>query len=146
MKPPFRSSPPTPGRKAFAPTEEQRRQILTMTGFGMRQEEMCACLKISRPTLEKHFRYELDTGMTEANMRVAQALYTNCTKNMSVQGQIWWTKARMGWKDTSEPAATQMPLMIITGVIRDADFETFGSASHDAPQIGIYTPTRGSAD
>jgi hypothetical protein len=52
----------------------------------------------------------------------------------------------MGWKDTSEPAGTQMPLMIITGVIRDADFETFGSASHDAPQIGIYTPTRGSAD
>ena len=117
-----------------------------MTGFGMRQEEMCACLKISKPTLHRHFRHELDTGMTEANMRVAQALYTNCTKNMSVQGQIWWTKARMGWKDTSEPAGTQMPLMIITGVIRDADFETFGSASHDAPQIGIYTPTRGSAD
>ena len=38
-------SPPHPGRKPFAPTEHQRKQILTMTGFGMRQEEMCAMLE-----------------------------------------------------------------------------------------------------
>jgi hypothetical protein len=59
-------------------------------------------LRISRPTLEKHFRRELDTGATEANLRVVQSLYNNATKNMSVQAQIWWTKTRMGWKDSSE--------------------------------------------
>jgi hypothetical protein len=75
-----------------------------MTGYGIRQEDQCALLRISRPTLEKHFRRELDTGATEANMRVVQSLYTNATRNMSVQAQIWWTKTRMGWKDTSEVA------------------------------------------
>ena len=34
-------------------------------------------------------------------MRVAQALYTNAVKHNNVAAQIWWTKARMGWKDTS---------------------------------------------
>jgi len=139
-----RHTTPNTGR-VFKPTEEQRRQVMTMTGFGIRQEDQCAMLRISRPTLEKHFRRELDTGATEANLRVAQSLYTNATKHMSVQAQIWWTKARMGWKDSSEIAigGTDTPLMIITGVVRDADFETSGTRRE---QIGIYTPTAGSGD
>jgi hypothetical protein len=133
--------------KKYIPTEDQRKQILMMTGFGIRQEEMCSFLRISRPTLEKHFRRELDTGMTEANMRVAQALYTNCTKNMSVQGQIWWTKTRMGWKDASEVTLNggDRPVMIVTGVVRDADIEQ-SKAETSPRQIGVYTTTAGSAD
>lgn len=132
----------------FQPSDEQRRQVMTMTGFGIRQEEMCAMLKISKPTLHKHFRHELDTGMTEANMRVVQSLYTNATKHMSVQAQIWWTKARMGWKDSSELAigGTDTPLMIVTGVVRDADFETTVESAGAQRQIGIYDPPAGSAD
>ena len=87
--------------KLFKPTDDMRRQVLTMTGFGIRQDEMARSLQIDKKTLIKHFRHELDTGMTEANVRVAQALYTNAVKNMNVAAQIWWTKTRMGWKDTS---------------------------------------------
>lgn len=95
-----RHTKPHTGR-LFQPTDDQRRQVLTMTGFGLRQDEICTSLLIDKKTLHKHFRRELDTGMTEANVRVAQALYTNATKNMNVAAQIWWTKTRMGWKDTS---------------------------------------------
>ena len=87
--------------RLYQPTDEQRRSVLTMTGFGLRQDEICISLQIDKKTLHKHFRRELDTGMIEANVRVAQALYTNATKHNNVAAQIWWTKTRMGWKDTS---------------------------------------------
>lgn len=87
--------------RLYQPTDDQRRQVLTMTGFGIRQEEICTSLQIDKKTLHKHFRRELDTGMTEANVRVAQALYANAVKHNNVAAQIWWTKCRMGWKDTS---------------------------------------------
>lgn len=136
-----------PAVNLFKPTDEQRRHVMTMTGLGITQEDMALMLRIDPKTLAKHFRRELDTGMTEANVRVAQALFVNCTKNMSVQAQIWWTKTRMGWKDTSEPAAAQqLPLMIVTGVVRDADFKTIGNAEASHPTIGVYTATAGSGD
>ena len=96
-----RHTKPHTGRP-YQPTEEQRRQVMTMTGFGIRQEEISNALEIDKKTLHKYFRRELDTGMTEANVRVVQALYTNATKNMSVAAQIWWTKTRMGWKEAQD--------------------------------------------
>ncbi len=88
--------------RLFQPTDGQRRQVLTMIGFGIPQEEIATALEIDKKTLYKHFRRELDTGATEANVRVAQALYTNAVKNMSVAAQIWWTKTRMGWKEAQD--------------------------------------------
>ena len=86
----------------------------------IRQEEMCSFLRISRPTLEKHFRRELDTGMTEANMRVAQALYHQPAPDAGVQAQIWWTKTRMGWKELvrGDSYGGDLVVMIVTGGCR----------------------------
>ena len=73
-----------------------------MTGFGIQQAEMARLLEIDAKTLRLHFRRELDTGMIEANVRVAQALYTNATKHNNTAAQIWWTRARMGWKSEQD--------------------------------------------
>jgi hypothetical protein len=80
-----------------------------MTGLGLTQENICDFLRIDRKTLRKHFRLEIDTGAIEANLRVAQALYTNATKHNNVAAQIWWTKCRMGWRETvvTEQSGTQ---------------------------------------
>jgi hypothetical protein len=88
-------------RPQFAPTQEQRRQVMAMTGFGIIQDEIARILEIDDKTLRKHFRRELDIGATEANVRVASALYTMATKDKNVAAAIWWTKTRMGWKDTT---------------------------------------------
>ena len=121
--------------KLYRPTDDQRRQVLTMTGFGLRQEDIATALQIDKKTLHKHFRRELDMGMIEANVRVAQALYTNATKNMSVAAQIWWTKARMGWKDTSviENTGDRPPFVIY--VPQPIDSTTEWLAQHAPPQI-----------
>jgi hypothetical protein len=99
-------------RRKFEPTEAQRRQVMTMSGFGIQQAEMARLLEIDAKTLRLHFRRELDTGMTEANVRVAQALYTNATKHNNTQAQIWWTKARMGWKGEAEATNVNVPVSI----------------------------------
>jgi hypothetical protein len=96
----IREEPPLARWPKYVPTENHRRQVLTMAGFGIRQEEIARILLCDKKTLRKYYRYELDTGMTEANVRVVEALFTNATKHNNVAAQIWWTKARMGWRGT----------------------------------------------
>jgi adenine deaminase len=57
---------------------------------------------IAPKTLREAFRDELDRGMALADYAVANALFTNATVNNNVTAQIWWTKARMGWKETQQ--------------------------------------------
>ena len=89
-------------RQKYEPTPEERRQVLSMTGYGIQQTEIARLLDIDAKTLRLYFRDELDTGMTQANMRVAQALYKNAVTNENVAAQIWWTKTRMGWKEARD--------------------------------------------
>jgi hypothetical protein len=88
--------------RLYQPTPESRRHVMTMAGFGIRQDEIATMLEIDKKTLHKHFRRELDTGMIQANVRVAQALYTNAVTHNNVAAQIWWTKTRMGWKEAQD--------------------------------------------
>jgi len=85
-----------------------------MTGYGITQEDIATVLDIHPKTLRVHYRRELDTGATEANVRVVQALFKNAVTNQSVQAQVWWTKARMGWRDGSDVniGGTNTPLNV----------------------------------
>lgn len=111
------------GKKPFAPSEDQRKQIEALAAYGIPQEEMCRLLvnpQTGRPidlkTLHKHFRAELDTGMMKANARVAESLFRQAVgapAQYDAQGKllrgeqtpvvtaaIFWLKARAGWKET----------------------------------------------
>lgn len=85
--------------------------VEAMAGFGIPQEEMVKLLinprtgkPISEVTLIKHFRDELDRGMTHANVRVMQGMFKNATTATKVNPggnpilQIFWAKARMRWR------------------------------------------------
>jgi hypothetical protein len=115
-------------RKTHKPSPETAKQVLTMTGYGIRQEDIATVLDIHPKTLRVHYRRELDTGATEANVRVVQALFKNAVTNQSVQAQVWWTKARMGWREAQEVALTgNTPIMVITGVTRELPAPKFNS-------------------
>lgn len=90
------------GGVMYAPTEEQRRLVKVMSGFGIPQPDIAAQIGIDAKTLRKHFREELDRGMTEANMRVAQSLFNMATTGGSVAAAIFWMKARSGWREKHE--------------------------------------------
>jgi hypothetical protein len=104
-------------RPQYQPTPEARRQVMTMTGFGIIQDDVARWLDIDKKTLRKHFRRELDTGSIEANTRVAASLYGMATKDKNVAAAIFWMKARAHWRESQDvPAAGTV--IVVTGVPR----------------------------
>lgn len=90
------------GGVPYQPTDEQRRLVKVMSGFGIPQQDIASQIGVDAKTLRKHFREELDRGMTEANMRVAQSLFNMATTGGSVAAAIFWMKARAGWREKHE--------------------------------------------
>ena len=88
----------TGGRKPFIPTAEQRRLVETMSGYGTPQEGIALIINIDLKTLRLRFRRELDLGVTKANSEVGKSLY-NMAVNGNIAAAIFWTKARMGWRE-----------------------------------------------
>jgi hypothetical protein len=86
----------------FDPSDDQRRLVKTMAGFGIPQPAIAMHLQIDPKTLRKHFRDELDRGTTELNVRVAQSLFRMATEGQNVAAAIFWMKARAGWREKHE--------------------------------------------
>lgn len=87
-----------------------------MSGFGIPQDDIAAHLGIDPKSLRKHFRQDLDRGMTEANVKVAQSLFHMATEGKNVAAAIFWMKARAGWREKPLPDETKGP--VITGIER----------------------------
>jgi len=87
---------------AFEPTDEHRRLVRMMAGFGVPQPDIATQLEIDPKTLRKYFRRELDRGTVEANVKVAQSLFQMATSGKNVAAAIFWMKARGGWREKSQ--------------------------------------------
>lgn len=89
-------------KPSFVPTDEERKEVTKMSAVGIPQESICRVIRggIDDKTLRKHFREELDTAATKANTGVAGTLYNQAMAG-NVTAAIWWSKTRMGWKETS---------------------------------------------
>jgi AraC-like DNA-binding protein len=51
----------------YVPTDAQRFLVESASAFGITQAEIATQLKISEPTLRKHFREELDGGRSSGS-------------------------------------------------------------------------------
>ncbi len=94
----------------FEPTEEQRRTVRAMAGFGIPHEGIATLLDIDPKTLRKYFRRELDRGSVEATAKVAQSLFQMATVDKNVAAAIFWMKARAGWREKHEVTVSTRPL------------------------------------
>ncbi|WP_372624325.1 hypothetical protein [Falsiroseomonas sp.] len=94
------------GRRPFTPTDEQRRMVKAMAGYGVPQDDIALVVKCSPPMLRKWFRHELDTATIEANARVAQTLYQQATTPGNIAATIFWLKARAGWREKQQVEVT----------------------------------------
>ena len=86
----------------FEPTEEQRRTVRAMSGFGVPQPDIATHVGIDAKTLRRHFRDELDRGSIEATTKVAQSLFRMATEGNNVAAAIFWMKARAGWREKQQ--------------------------------------------
>ena len=84
--------------KQHEPTEKTRAEVTSLVSFGIPQEDICTYLGITIKTLEKHYRYEIDTATTRANGQVANALYNKAVKGKDVTAMIFWLKTRARWR------------------------------------------------
>lgn len=86
----------------FEPTDEQRRTVRAMSGFGLPQPDIATHIGIDPKTLRKHFREDLDRGSIEATAKVAQSLFRMATEGNNVAAAIFWMKARAGWREKQQ--------------------------------------------
>lgn len=84
--------------KEFSPTDEQRSLVKGFAAVGLPQPQIATYLEIDKVTLLKYFRKELDTGMIEANSKIASTLYQKAISG-NIAAAIFWAKARMGWSE-----------------------------------------------
>ena len=98
----------------YVPTEEQRRTVRAMSGFGIPQTDIATILEIDAKTLRKHFRRELDRGSIEATTKVAQTLFSMATSGQNTAAAIFWMKARAGWREKQEIVLSAKPVIEMT--------------------------------
>ena len=83
-------------------TDEQRRTVRAMAGFGAPRTAIAGYLKIDVARLNALLGDELDQAEAYANTKVAQALFTMATRQNNVAAAIFWMKARGGWREKHE--------------------------------------------
>ena len=94
----------------FESTEDQRRTVRAMSGFGIPHDDIAKMLDVDPKTLRKYFRRELDRGSIEATVKVAQSLFLMATSGQNTAAAIFWMKARAGWREKHEVEVTARPL------------------------------------
>ena len=104
----------------YDPSEDQRRTVKAMAGFGVPQDDIATYLEVDPKTLRKHFRRELDGGTLEANAKVAQSLFNMATSGKNVAAAIFWMKASGGWREKHE---VQVSMTDDVSQMTDAELE-----------------------
>jgi|TARA_Y100000004_G_C8936352_1_gene422270 virulence-associated protein VapD len=76
--------------------------IKSLSGLGITHEQICAIVKISKPTLYKYYQEELQEGKANANAQVAKNLFKIATGSgrEAVTASIFWLKTQAKWKET----------------------------------------------
>ena len=126
--------------------------VKTLTGYGIPQDAICAILKITRPTLEKRCRVELDTGAADADAQVAGSMLKMATKahySVRFQAAKFWLACRAEWKE--RPPVT-LDMLVPIDRMTDEQFDTVmrvnglptidGAPSPTADATNVVTPFR----
>jgi hypothetical protein len=107
-------------RPAFQPTEEQRKSVEVMVGLGIPEEDIRLTIRdrndkpISKNTLRKHFKIELETAAAKMNAKVGSFIIATILgskvpegmtpiRNDRVRGRLLelYLATRMGWHKTA---------------------------------------------
>jgi hypothetical protein len=79
------------------PTEESRRQVKAMAGYGLGPDAICTILAITLQDLATHYAVECRQGPAEAEAKVRQALYQAAVSGKDPQAAKLWLEQNAGW-------------------------------------------------
>jgi hypothetical protein len=63
---------------------------------------------VTGKTLRRAFRAEIESGGAQANAKIAEHMFVKALAGDSTL-MIWWTKTRMGWRETIVNANLNLP-------------------------------------
>ena len=94
---------PGAGRPPFVPTDDERKQVEALSGYGLPQEQIAILIRggIGLDTLREHFATELVSGKAKANGQVGKTLFQKAMGG-DTAAMIWWSKAQMRWAETQK--------------------------------------------
>jgi len=95
-------------RPTFEPTDRHRGQVEAMVACGIPENEIAVAIGISEPTLRKHFKTEIDVGMTKVKLNVGSFIVNSILgRDGGIKDErsratlaIFFAKTRMGWKES----------------------------------------------
>lgn len=85
----------------YKTTAENQKLSEALAMSGLRDSEIADLIGCAESTLKKYYATELSRGRKIANAKVVTALFNNAMKG-NVAAQIFWCKARLGWRETPE--------------------------------------------
>ena len=88
------------GRPRFEPTDEERKQVEAMAGYGVGESHIAALIRggIGLSTLRERFKEDLERGRAKAHAGIGKTLYQKAMAG-DVASLIWWTKTQMRWSE-----------------------------------------------
>lgn len=94
---------PGAGRPPFVPTDYERKQVETLSGYGLPQDQIAILIRggIGIDTLREHFATELVAGKAKANSGVGSTLFQKAMSG-DTAAMIWWSKSQMRWAETQK--------------------------------------------
>ncbi len=79
------------------PTDRDRKQVETLAGIGVRQDDICRVIGIaSKATLHKYYRTELDAGKAKARSKVMETLFGMATSGRNFPATKYWLEQQGG--------------------------------------------------
>jgi hypothetical protein len=109
--------PPEAGN-TFLPTQEQRQIVMNGVAIGVPHAKIARVLNIAVSTMKAHFKDEMETGKTMADIRIGGTIYRSANGSPAVYDDngnliraeqkpipsllVWWSKCRMGWKEAPQ--------------------------------------------
>lgn len=98
---------PGAGRKPFEPTEDERKQVEIISGYGLPLEQIAILIRdgIDADTLRKYFATELQSGKAKANAQVGKTLFQKVMAG-DTTAAIWWSKTQMRWSEVQKHELT----------------------------------------
>lgn len=99
------------------PTQENIRQVQQAAAMGLPRRHIAALIGIDEDTLRKHYEEHMLPAEAKANLNVATTLYKAAVSGADTTAAIFWTKARLGWRDKDEPV-TNVQANLTVNVLR----------------------------
>lgn len=81
------------------PNDQDAEQVEHLTSMGASRTFIAKHLSISNDLLESYYPSELETGLEEANLRVARKFFEMATSGKYPLMTIQWMKMRAKWSD-----------------------------------------------